>query len=57
MDYGFFGAIDYISEQTSMPPFVIVVCPKSKSIFSHPVPSKGVQDPYPVNVVVVDLEM
>ena len=50
VDYGFFGQLE------GTLPVLIVRDRESKSIWSHPVPSKGVVHPYPARALMADLD-
>ena len=54
MDYGFFGQREDRSHDTL--PVLIVRDRKSKGIWSHPVPSKGLVHPYPARALMNDLD-
>ena len=54
VDYGLFGQPEDRAHDT--PPVLIVRDRKSKGIWSHPVPSKGVTHPYPARAPVADLD-
>ena len=54
VDYGFFGQPEDRAHDTL--PVLIVRDRKSKGIWSHPVPSKGVTHPYPARALMADLD-
>ena len=54
VDCGFFGQPEYRAHDTL--PVLIVRDRKSKGIWSHPVPSKGVVHPYPARGLMSDLD-
>ena len=54
VDYGFFGQPEDRAHDTL--PVLIVRDRKSKGVWSHPVPSKGVVHPYPAKALMNDLE-
>ncbi len=59
LDYGFFGKPGEIPEKvtgSTRLPILVVKDRKTKAIFSHPVPCKGVSHPYPARASLKDLE-
>ena len=54
VDYGFFGQPEDKAHCTL--PVLIVRDRKSKGIWSHPVPAKGVTHPYPAKALMADLD-
>ena len=54
VDCGFFGQPDGRAHDTL--PVLIVQDRKSKGIWSHPVPSKGVTHPYPARTLMTELD-
>ena len=59
-DYGYFGLPGEIQEKvigSSKLPIMIIKDRHSKTIFSHPVPAKGIEDPYAAQQLLRDLDM
>ena len=54
VDYGFFGQPEARARDAL--PVLIVRDRKSRGIWNHPVPSKGVTHPYPARALMVDLD-
>ena len=55
IDYGFFGTSE--GQVPNTLPVLIVRDRRSKSTWSHPVPSKGVEHPWPAKALMNDLDM